>query len=146
MVMVATGNTISMAGTAVVGSFNASVEKELGGTGTTQISLNDTTVRTLAKKTTSGSTIALSDFYGKAYYLITTGAFSIKNVYYYGYGSPTTGSSITNTLSTIYPGKTINSLVYYTGAGSAFNFGILEVVTNTGWTNLTIANSTASLL
>jgi hypothetical protein len=54
---------ISLAGTTT----GQSIEIENGGNGTTQISLNDTAVRTLAGVTTPGSTIIMpTNFYGKA--------------------------------------------------------------------------------
>ncbi len=54
---------ISLAGTTA----GVSIEIENGGNGTTQISLNDTAVRTLAGVTTPGSTIIMpTNFYGKA--------------------------------------------------------------------------------
>jgi len=54
---------ISLAGTTA----GQSIEIENGGNGTTQISLNDTAVRTLAGVTTPGSTIIMpTNFYGKA--------------------------------------------------------------------------------
>ena len=54
---------ISLAGTTA----GVSIEIENGGNGTTQISLNDTAVRSLAGVTTPGSTIIMpTNFYGKA--------------------------------------------------------------------------------
>ena len=54
---------ISLAGTTA----GVSIEIENGGNGTTQISLNDTAVRTLAGVTTPGSTIIMpTNFYGKS--------------------------------------------------------------------------------
>ena len=47
--------------------FERSIQVELGGNGTTQISMNDTAVRALGEKTASGSAINMStDFYGKS--------------------------------------------------------------------------------
>lgn len=147
MVMVATGNTISMAGTAVNGTANRSIQVELGGSGSSTITLNDTNPRRLVNKTTAGSQISLSDFYGKAYYIITPGGFSIITAEYRGYASTGVGiGSINNTLSTIYPGKTIGSImnIFSSGIHIEFIFSIVEPVTNSGWSNITVSNSTSS--
>ena len=60
MTLNATG-PISLAGTTA----GVSIEVELGGTGTTQISLNDSNVRTLAG-VPSGAIVMPTNFYGKS--------------------------------------------------------------------------------
>lgn len=62
MTMVSSG-PISLAGTATSGGLNQSIEVELGGNGSTQISLDDPLVRGLLGK--PSGTISLSDAYGK---------------------------------------------------------------------------------
>jgi hypothetical protein len=68
MTMVASGNTISVAGTATTNGANQSVEYELkstyGTSGANTISLNDSAVRTLAG--VASGAISLSNFYGKS--------------------------------------------------------------------------------
>lgn len=63
MTMVSTGK-IALAGNGTLGGLNQSVEVELGGTGASKISINDTNARTLAG--IASGKIALSDFYGKS--------------------------------------------------------------------------------
>lgn len=65
MTMVSTG-PISLGGSATSGGLNQSVNVELGLSPTATISMNNTDVRTLFQKTGSGTTIAMSDGYGKA--------------------------------------------------------------------------------
>ena len=60
---------ISLAGTTA----GVSIQIENGGNGTTQISLNDTAVRSLAGVTTPGSTIIMpTNFYGKSNRVVQT--------------------------------------------------------------------------
>ena len=62
MTLAASG-TMSIAGTAT----DRSIQVELGGNGTTQVSMNDATVRALGDQATAGSAINMStDFYGKS--------------------------------------------------------------------------------
>lgn len=63
MTMVSTG-PISLAGTATSGGLNQSIEKELGGNGSTIISFNDAAVRTLLG--VSSGAINLNTAYGKS--------------------------------------------------------------------------------
>lgn len=63
MTMVSSG-LIALAGTGTSGGNNQSVEVELGGNGSTLITMNDTNVRNLAG--ISSGTISLSSFYGKS--------------------------------------------------------------------------------
>tara|TARA_R110000772_G_scaffold117310_1_gene222655 strand:+ start:44 stop:862 length:819 start_codon:yes stop_codon:yes gene_type:complete len=59
----ATSGTMSLAGTAT----DRSIQVELSGNGTTQMSINDTVVRALGEQTVAGSAINMStDFYGKS--------------------------------------------------------------------------------
>jgi hypothetical protein len=59
----ASSGEMSLAGTAT----DRSIQVELGGDGSTQISLNDSNVRALAEKETPGSAVNMStDFYGKS--------------------------------------------------------------------------------
>ena len=71
MTMVASGNPISLGGTTQLSGANESLEFELqstyGTSGTAQISLNDSTVRTLAG--ISSGAISLGNFYGLSYYI-----------------------------------------------------------------------------
>jgi hypothetical protein len=76
--MVSTGK-IALAGNGTLGGLNQSVEVELGGTGASKISINDTNARTLAG--IASGKIALSDFYGKSNafnftYTLAAGAFA----------------------------------------------------------------------
>lgn len=64
MTMVSSG-LIALAGTGTSGGNNQSVEVELGGNGSTLITMNDTNVRNLAG--ISSGAISLSNFYGKQY-------------------------------------------------------------------------------
>lgn len=60
-------------GTSIYSSTNANIEVELGKSGTTQVSLNDTDARALAKITGNNTQIKFSDFYGKM-----TGSYAIS--------------------------------------------------------------------
>lgn len=63
MTMVSSG-PISLGGTATTGGLNQSINVELGYSGTAQISLNDSAVRTLLGK--ASGAISLNDAYGKS--------------------------------------------------------------------------------
>jgi len=63
MTMVSSGK-IALAGNGTSGGLNQSVEVELGGNGSSEISINDTNARTLAG--IASGKISLSDFYGKS--------------------------------------------------------------------------------
>lgn len=65
MTMVSSG-PISLGGTATSGGLNQSVNVELGYSGTAQISMNDSAVRTLAGAGGSGTQYSMSSFYGKS--------------------------------------------------------------------------------
>jgi len=65
MTMVSSG-AISLAGSCVCGSLNRSVEKELGGSGTSALGLGCSSVRTLAG--VASGAISLSNLYGKSNY------------------------------------------------------------------------------
>jgi len=70
---------ISLAGTTA----GQSIEKENGGNGTTQISLNDGAVRTLAGVTTPNSTITMpTNFYGKSNRVVVTVTLASSTAYY----------------------------------------------------------------
>lgn len=77
---------------------------------------------------------------------ITIGTYNVKGLIYYGFGA-SYGNISPNTASAVYPGNT-----YITVAaeeiGTSSNVFILQVSSNTvpnsGWTTLTIANTTAS--
>lgn len=65
MTMVSSGQ-IQLAGTGTSGGNNLSVEVELGGSGSSIITMNDSGPRSLAGITTPASQISLSNFYGKS--------------------------------------------------------------------------------
>jgi hypothetical protein len=87
---------ISLAGTTA----GQSIELELGGTGTTTISLNDTNVRTLSG-TAAGTQVSFSTFYGKS-------NFTPYNQYVSTVGSTTTVTA---------PTGSKNVTIYMWGAG-----------------------------
>jgi hypothetical protein len=106
---------ISLAGTTA----GVSIEIENGGNGTTQISLNDTAVRSLAGVTTPGSTIIMpTNFYGKSNRAVISSTFT----------SNTANASLNvNSIGGYISGKsditvTINSSVYLY-ANSTGNYG-----------------------
>jgi len=105
---------ISLAGTTT----GQSIEIENGGNGTTQISLNDTAVRTLAGVTTPGSTIIMpTNFYGKsnAFTLTITSNTSNANLATLATSAGWNGTSLLN--------ATINSSVVLS-ASSTGNYGL----------------------
>jgi len=123
---------ISLAGTTA----GVSIEIENGGNGTTQISLNDTAVRSLAGVTTPGSTIIMpTNFYGKSNVVNISSTFT----------SNTANASLNvNSISGYSAGKsnitvTVNSNVYLY-ATSTGNYG-LNLSGGTSGDTLTLVNN-----
>ena len=105
---------ISLAGTTA----GQSIEIENGGNGTTQISLNDGAVRTLAGVTTPNSTITMpTNFYGKSNRVVQTITLSSSTANYTFNPAKISGYVAGKTCATL----TINSgvYVYSTSTGSA---------------------------
>lgn len=122
MTMVSSG-PISLAGTATTGGLNQSIEVELGGSGTTTISLNDSNVRTLLG--VASGAISLSNAYGKSN-AFTFNATISANTQNYNLKSAAIAAGWNQT-SALKATVTINANVYVgsTSTGSyAFDTGV----------------------
>ena len=133
MTLAASG-TMSLAGTAT----NRSIQVELGGNGTTQMSMNDAAVRELGGQETAGSAINMStDFYNASavpgitarYWRFTkfvpnqSGSFITRMELYTGFSG--SGSTLCTT-------SNINR--NYDGYNSTYNYlKVLNTGTNQGW-------------
>lgn len=130
---------MSLAGTTA----GRSIQLELGGNGSTQISMTDTAVRALAEKT-SGP-VSMNDFHGKSaasgitarYWRFTkfvpnlNGSFLTRMQLYTGFGG--TGSTLCTT-------SNINR--NYDGYSSNYNYlNVLNVSTYSGWWLLSQSNN-----
>lgn len=126
----------------------ANVNTELGRASTTNISLGETAVRTLAG--VASGTISLSNLYGKSSYLdqqtVTVGIQSDKIGTYYGFQSSMSMGSISDGTFNVKSGATITEM-YYAGYGDgsrAFGFTISGIYTNDGWTTINANGTTYS--
>jgi len=134
MTLAASG-TMSLAGTAT----DRSIQVELSGNGTTQMSMNDAAVRALGDQTGAGSAINMStDFYGKSaavggitarYWRFTkfvpnaSGSFLTRMELYTGFSG--SGSTLCTT-------SNINR--NYDGYNGTYNYlKVLNTATNQGW-------------
>lgn len=113
-------------GTSNYSSTNANVELELGQSGTTQISMNDTAVRALAKVTGNNTQIKFSDLYGKiagsySYSVQSSSGTVLNSSHPVGYtsgGSATTDGTTFNGVVSV-SGYGINKIIYVKYVGTA---------------------------
>jgi hypothetical protein len=147
MTLNATG-AISLAGTTT----GQSIEVELGGNGTTQISLNDTNVRTLAG--VASGAISLSNFYGKSNATYFIGGININSqggeVQLVGSAPDSSGKLYIGTVTALSGGNyqqyisvinTSGALASYYGRGQVGGIG--EYFVGGGsWANLSLSGST----
>jgi len=107
---------ISLAGSTA----GVSIEYELGGGGTTQISLNDTNVRTLAG-VASGAIVMPTNFYGKSNF---TGNYYLNGVYF-------NNTNVNDVINTI--------------LDSASNFYVVSIDANTNYVCITKYDTTGAI-